>query len=59
MYNVSMEKFKAIQIPMPEIRIQNQFASFAESVEKSKLTIQQSLDKLEILKKALMQQYFG
>ena len=59
MYNVSMEKFKAIQIPMPEISIQNQFASFAESVEKSKLTIQQSLDKLEILKKALMQQYFG
>lgn len=59
MYNVSMEKFKAIQIPMPEIRIQNQFASFAESVEKSKLTIQQSLDKLEILKKDLMQQYIG
>lgn len=25
----------------------------------SKLTIQQSLDKLEMLKKALMQQYFG
>ncbi|WP_130868433.1 restriction endonuclease subunit S [Intestinimonas massiliensis (ex Afouda et al. 2020)] len=59
MYNVSMEKFKAIQIPMPEISIQNQFASFAESVEKSKLTIQRSLDKLEALKKALMQQYFG
>ena len=59
MYNVSMEKFKAIQIPMPEIGIQNQFASFAESVEKSKLTIQQSLDKLELLKKSLMQQYLG
>ena len=59
MYNVSMEKFKAIQIPMPEISIQNQFASFVESVEKSKFTIQQSLDKLETLKKALMQQYFG
>ena len=59
MYNVSMEKFKAIQIPMPEISVQNQFASFVESVEKSKLMIQQSLDKLEILKKALMQQYFG
>ena len=59
MYNVSMEKFKAIQIPMPEISIQNQFASFAESVEKSKLTIRRSLDKLEALKKALLQQYFG
>lgn len=59
MYNVSMEKVKAIQIPMPEISIQNQFASFAESVEKSKLTIRRSLDKLETLKKALLQQYFG
>ena len=59
MYNVSMEKFKAIQIPMPEISIQNQFASFVESVERSKLTIQRSLDKLEALKKALLQQYFG
>lgn len=28
-------------------------------IEKSKLTIQQSLDRLEVLKKALMQQYFG
>lgn len=59
MYNVSMEKFKAIQIPMPEISMQNQFASFAESTEKLKSTIQQSLEKLETLKKALMQQYFG
>ena len=59
MYNVSMEKFKAIQIPMPGTSIQHQFASFVESVEQSKLTIQQSLDKLEMLKKALMQQYFG
>ena len=58
MYNVSMGKFKAIQIPMPEIGVQNQFASFVETVEKSKSTIQQSLEKLETMKKALMQQYF-
>lgn len=59
MYNVSMEKFKAIQIPMPGTSIQHQFASFVESVEQSKLTIQQSLDKLETLRKSLMQEYFG
>ena len=58
MYNVSMEKFKAIQIPMPEISIQNQFASFTGNVENARLTIQQSLDKLEILKKALIQECF-
>ena len=35
------------------------FLLLLSQVEKSKLTIQQSLDKLETLKKALMQQYFG
>lgn len=38
---------------------QDKFATFVKQIDKSKLTIQQSLDKLEILKKALMQQYFG
>ena len=35
------------------------FTNSVEQINKSKLTIQQSLDKLEVLKKALMQQYFG
>ena len=59
MYNVSMEKFKAIKIPMPDIRKQNQFAAFVKQTEKSKNTISRSLEKLETLKKALMQEYFG
>ena len=37
-----------------------QFTSFsAEKVDRQKLTIQQSLDKLEVLRKSLMQEYFG
>ena len=36
-----------------------EYIDFAIKIDKSKLTIQQSLDKLEVLKKALMQQYFG
>lgn len=59
MYNVSMEKFKAIKIPLPEISKQNQFAAFVEQTEKTKITISRSLEKLETLKKALMQEYFG
>lgn len=43
----------------PPVELQKEFAIFVELIQKSKLTIQQSLDKLEILKKALMQQYFG
>ena len=41
------------------IELQNQFATFVEQVDKSKFEIQKSLEKLEILKKSLMQQYFG
>ena len=59
MFNVSMEKFKAIEIPLPPIERQEQFATFVEQVDKSKLAIQKSLEKLETLKKALMQKYFG
>ena len=39
--------------------LQEQFAAFVEQTDKSKLAIQQSLDKLETLKKSLMQEYFG
>ena len=44
---------------VPAIELQNQFATFVEQTDKSKLAIQKSLEKLEILKKALMQKYFG
>ena len=44
---------------IPPIDVQDQFAAFVEQTDKSKLAIQQSLDKLELLKKALMQEYFG
>ena len=48
-----------IQIIVPPIEQQKEFALLAGQTDKSKLTIQQSLDKLEVLKNALMQQYFG
>lgn len=50
---------KTISMRCPDINLQNEFATFVTQTNKSKLTIQQSLDKLEVLKKALMQQYFG
>ena len=51
--------YKAMRLIMPPIELQNQFAAFVEQTDKSKFEIQQSLEKLEILKKSLMQQYFG
>ena len=49
----------SIMIPLPPVDVQNQFATFAERVDQQKQTVQQSLEKLELLKKALMQEYFG
>ena len=56
---LNMEKIRKLQIILPKIELQNQFADFVAQVDKSKLAIQQSLDELETLKKSLMQQYFG
>lgn len=47
-----------IQILIPEMVQQREFADFVKQTDKSKLTVQQSLDKMELLKKALMQKYF-
>ena len=59
MSNISKERLLGLLIILPPIELQEQFAAFVKQVDKSKLTIQQSLDKLELLKKTLMQQYFG
>ena len=48
-----------LEFIVPPIDKQNEFTAFVEQVDKSKLAIQKSLEKLEILKKSLMQQYFG
>ena len=56
---INAKKYGSLQIPLPPIEQQNEFAAFVEQTDKSKLAVQQSLDKLETLKKALMQKYFG
>lgn len=50
---------KNISMRYPDIKIQNEFADFVRQVEKSKLFIQKSLEYIKILKRSLMQQYFG
>ncbi len=57
--NISNKDILNLSVPIPPIELQNQFAAFVEQTDKSKLAIQRSLDKLETLKKALMQKYFG
>lgn len=47
------------RVSLPPIALQEQFAAFVEQTDKSKLAIQQSLDKLKTLRKSLMQEYYG
>ena len=56
---IRVRLLEQLSIPVPPMELQEQFAAFVEQTEKSKLAIQQSLDKLELLKKSLMQEYFG
>ena len=58
-YTISQDGIGAIMAILPPMELQNQFAAFVEQTDKSKLVIQKSLDKLEIMKKVLMQKYFG
>lgn len=57
--NLNGAMIKDFPVLMPPIELQNQFSVFVEQTEKTKTTISRSLDKLETLKKALMQEYFG
>lgn len=55
---LSIAMIKKLKVMVPDIQSQQQFTVFVEQTNKSKTTIQQSLEKLETLKKALMQEYF-
>ena len=48
-----------ISMVIPDLKEQQSFAAFVARIDKSKLTVQQGLDKLELLKQSLMQKYFG
>ena len=56
---LSKSQLSLIKFPFPPLPLQNQFAAFVERVDQQKQTVQQSLEKLELMKNALMQEYFG
>ena len=57
--NISSKQVEEYSIVLPPLALQEEFATFVAEVDKSKLAVKQSLEKLETLKKSLMQQYFG
>ena len=57
--NLNAGMIKDFPILVPPIELQSQFADFVQQAEKSKATVQRGLDRLILLKSALMQEYFG
>ena len=56
--NLSLEQCRNLQIPLPPIELQKDFATFVQQIDKSKFAVQKSIEKTESLYKSLMQEYF-
>ena len=56
---INLSDLRIQEIIVPPKEQQEQMAVFVAQTDKSKSAIQQSLGKLELLKKSLMQEYFG
>lgn len=56
---IALGDIRKLIIPIPPFDLQSQFAEFVEQVEKNKENIKSSLNHLETLYSALMQEYFG
>ena len=56
---LSIAMLKKLDIMLPPLETQHQYSVFVQQTDKLELVAQKSLEKLEILKKSLMQQYFG
>lgn len=55
---VNRKEVSGFCTPLPPIELQNQFADFVASVDKTKSAVKQSIEKLETLKESLMQEFF-
>ena len=57
--HINVKDIKAFEIPLPPIELKNQFSDFVTLTDKSKQSIQQSIETLQIFKAKLMQNCFG
>lgn len=56
--NLNQQILSQLNIPMPPLELQNQFAAFVQQVDKSKFVIQQCVDETQGLFDSLMNEYF-
>ena len=56
---LNLSEIKKMKIPVPDLCKQKEFAAWKFQVDKSKSSIQKSLEETQLLFDSLMQQYFG
>ena len=56
---LSITMLKKLNIMLPPLDRQEQFAAFVEQTDKSKVAVQKALDEAQLLFDSLMQKYFG
>ena len=59
MPNLNVPIVSNFMIIVPPLSVQKDYYDFVECVDQQKQSVQKSLEKLELMKKALMQEYFG
>lgn len=59
MSNIPKSKLANLQIPLPPLPLQREFAAFAERAAKLEFVAQQQIEKLQTLYDSLAQEYFG
>ncbi|MBQ7793434.1 MAG: restriction endonuclease subunit S [Clostridia bacterium] len=56
---ITKQQLETLEVILPPMELQEQFAAFVEQTDKSKMVVQRSIAELEEVKKSLMQKYFG
>ena len=57
--SINQGDVQSLNVVVPPLSLQNQFAAFVAEVDKSKVEVQKALDQTQLLFNSLMQQYFG
>lgn len=57
--NLNQQILNNVDIPVPPLTLQNQFASFVQQIDKSEFVVKQQITDLQELLDSKMQEYFG
>ena len=59
MSNISKERLSKLDVPVPPMELQNEYAAFIDQLDKSEFAIRKRLEKARLLYRAKLQEFFG